>query len=629
VSPYKNKQGEIMNKLVTIAGALALAATLQASEKPNILWLTSEDNNVTYIGCYGNEMAVTPNIDKLAREGFRYTHAYSSGAVCSASRSTWITGMLSSSTGLLAHRSEKAIPNVVTLYPRVLQKAGYYTVNSHKRDYNIENYDNSTWGVGGSKLDWNRLKQNQPFFQVINDMESHESRAMGTDHIHDSAQVKIPPYHPDVQGVRDNYAHYYDAITRMDSDIGRALADLEEAGLAENTIVIYNSDHGGPLPRGKRYMYNSGTHCPLIIRIPEKFKHLWPAEKPGMTVDRLVSFVDMPATWISLAGGNIPANYQGRVFLGPDADDEAEYHFSFRGRNDERIESTRSIRNKQFLYVKNYIPYVARGQHLQYQWMIPMQRVWEEYYKSGKADANQSRFFEVKPEHELYDTEKDSYCLNNLADNPEFKGVVKQMKKELGKHQKKIYDAAFLPESELDKLAADNNITVFEVLRNSKLYDIERYIAIADTALQNDPENIDQLIAFLSDSDGAVRYWGAVGLMMLGEDAASAELPLIESLKDSSDNVRLMAAWALIKINKNKQAYTTIEQMLSSNSYAMLAIVNVIDWMGADGKPLHDALGQITTMPKLAKQVQRYILEGQLPLRLREYKPKSKKSKKH
>ena len=617
-----------MNKFGALTAMLGSTLTLSAlasdADKPNILWLTCEDNNISYIGCYGNEMAVTPNIDKLATEGFRYTQAYSNGAVCSASRSTWITGMISASTGLHNHRSSVKIPNAVTLYPKALQQAGYYTVNTGKTDYNIKGYDNTTWGSKG-KLNWDALKQHQPFFQVINSMESHESRAMGTDHIHDSAKVKIPPYHPDVQGVRDNYAHYYDAITRMDSQIGRALAGLEKAGLAENTIVIHNSDHGGPLPRGKRYMYNSGTHCPLIVRIPEKFKHLWPAEKPGMTVDRLISFVDMPATWISLAGGKIPANYQGRVFLGPDSDDEAEYHLSFRGRNDARIENARAVRDKRFLYVKNYIPYVPRGQHLKYQWKIPMQRTWEEYYKAGKANANQSRFFENKSEHELYDTAKDPFCLNNLAQNPEFKGIVKKMKVQLGNKQRKIYDAAFLPESELNHLATSNGITPYEVLRKKELYDIAAYQPVADVALANDSDNASLLMTYLDSTDRAIRYWGATGLMMLGPDASQAQGKLIELLKDDSHNVRLMAAWSLIKLGAKEPAYSCVEQLLTTDSYAMLEILNAIVWMEDDGKPLLKTVAGLKNIDKLSKQVQSFLLNGPVPLRTKKKRRKKKK----
>ena len=583
------------------------ALTANAEDRPNILWLTSEDNNVTHIGCYGNEYAVTPNIDKLAEEGFRFTQCYSNGAVCSASRSTWITGMISVSTGAHNHRSKVAIPKEVTLYPQALQAAGYYTANYYKTDYNITNRK-TVWN--GSAPKWSALKQKQPFFQVINFADSHESRAMGTSHIHDPAKVKIPPYHPDIPGVHDNYAHYYDAVTRMDNKIGKAIKSLEDAGLADNTIIIYNSDHGGPLPRGKRYMYNSGTHCPLVIRIPEKYKHLWPAKTPGMTVDRLVSFVDMPATWLALAGAKIPANYHGRIFLGPNKQPEARYHFSFRGRNDERVENARSIRDKRFLYVKNYIPYVPRGQHLTFQWRVPMQRFLEQHHKEGKTNAAQSRFFQTKAQHELYDTAKDPFCMNDLAKSPEFKNMLVKMNKALNKEQGRLYDAGLIPESEINKRAKDAGLTVYETIRKKELYNLTAYQEAAELALAKSQENSGRLTTLCEHSDNGVRYWAATGLMMLGEGASPAKSQLTNLLKDESHNVRIMAAWALIKLGDKQKAEASVRKMLASGSYAMMEILNTISWMGNDGKVFLEDVVQVKSNDHMINWMKAVIFQG-------------------
>jgi len=568
--------------LATPTLSLADASPSTAKTKPNILWITSEDNNVTFLRCYGNQYAETPHLDTLAKNGFRYTNCYSNGAVCSASRSSWITGMLSPSTGLLNHRSVKDIPKSLKLYPTAIRDAGYYTSNFYKMDYNIKNYDQNTWD--SYKLNWDVLKKNQPFFQVVNLIESHESRAMSTKYsTHDPEKVIISSYHPDVPEVRANYTSYYEFVTKMDTHFGRLVDELKKSGMADNTIVIYCSDHGGPLPRGKRVLYDSGTHCPLILSIPEKFKYLWPAEKPGMTVDRLVAFIDMIPTWIDMAGGKAPANYQGKIFLGPHAAPERQYNYSFRGRSDERIENVRSFRTKRFLYVKNYMPYVPRGQHLDYQWKIPIQRAWEQCYKNGTTNAIQSRFFKQKAKDELYDSEKDSDNTNNLIENAEYKDIVQKLKGELKSYQKKIYDSVFLPESELDKLAADHKTTVYDVLRNKNLYDIDRYFDVADTALEKDPSNINTLTGYLKDKDRAVRYWGSIGLMMLGKDAQPAQKQLEAATHDSCDNVRLMAAWALMKMGDQKLAHDTIAEMLTNGSYACLDILNVIAWMGKDG----------------------------------------------
>ncbi|MDD7986864.1 sulfatase-like hydrolase/transferase [Lentisphaera marina] len=568
-----------MHKLILMFFVL-IGAQAWCLEKPNILWLTSEDNNVTHIGCYGNEMAVTPNIDKLAKEGFRYTQCYSNTAVCSATRTSWITGMNAVSMAGHNHRSNVKVPeDKVIFYPQQLRKAGYYAVNTGKTDYNTRQDPRLKTMWSSSKLNWNKLKENQPFFQVINHADSHESRAMGKDYTYPQDKVKIPPYHPDTKEVRANYGYYYKNVTKMDENIGRALAQLEKMGLAENTIVIYNSDHGGPLPRGKRYLYNSGTHCPLVIRIPEKYKQLWPADKPGSTVDRLVSFIDMPSTWLSLAGATIPANYQGEIFLGKDQTKEPEYVFHFRGRNDGKIENARAIRDKQFLYVRNYIPYVARGQHLPYQWKIPMQRDWENDFKNAKLNDNQSRYFKLKPKDELYDVSKDSFCLNNLAQSPEYKEIVETMKKKLDSYQRQYTDAGLIPESELNQRALENGVTPYEVIHNKELYNLDAYMQAAAIALEQKAEYYSQLQEFLKSDDSGVRHWAVCGLFML-KDKVNVLADVNPLLNDPSETVRAMAAWTVIEINQSDEAYKVFENLLKSGTYAELEALNYIDWMG-------------------------------------------------
>ena len=318
--------------------ALVLVSGLtRGADRPNILWLVCEDSNVNWIGCYGNPEAKTPNIDAFAKQGFRYTHAYASAPVCAAQRSTWITGINSLSMGTHPMRSRYPIPHdLIKYYPDSLRQAGYFTANHLKTDYNIGGRpDGSCWDSNKPNA-WELRKPGQPFFQVINFNESHESHAQGdvTGTRHSPGEVTLSKYHPDEMGIRMNYAKYYDAVEDMDIEIGKALQDLEKAGLAEDTIVIFNSDHGGVLPRSKRFLFDSGIHTPLIIRIPEKYRHLWPASAPGGTVDRLVSFLDLPKTWLSLTGAEIPAVMQGRVFIGPKAEPEPPYVFSFRERMD-------------------------------------------------------------------------------------------------------------------------------------------------------------------------------------------------------------------------------------------------------------------------------------------------------
>ena len=577
----------------------ALASTLPAigkpNDRPNILWLTCEDNNVFWVGCYGNPYAETPNIDRLATEGFQYMHAYANAPVCAPSRSTWITGMLSISNGTFPMRSRYEIPHDrIKYYPDYLKANGYYVGNDKKTDYNIGGRKDSDCWDNPGKVKWDELKKNQPFFQVINSLTSHESRAQGDveNTIHDPANTRLRAYHPDLPDVRMNYAKYYDAMKRMDAEIGASLKKLEEMGLADNTIVIHNSDHGGVLPRSKRYIFESGIHCPLIIRIPERYKHLYPAKKPGKKVDRLVSFVDMPKTWLSLTGSEVPDYMQGTIFLGKGTEPEPKFHFAFRGRMDERLENARAVCGKRYLYIRNYMPYVPWMQHLDYLWKMKATQAWDNYVKSGQASEVQARFFKPKGwTEELYDMKNDPDSINNLIDNPEQQQIANQLRKALREKQVEYVDAGILPESEMVKRAADNNMTIHDMVRDPKLYNLPALLDAADLALEEDPTNIPALEKGLASPDCGIRYWSAVGLFLLKNADKAAGL-----LGDTSHEVRAMAAWTLINAGQKEKGFQCLENLLDEESYATLTVLNMVDWMGEDGKRLMPAVRK--TSPK-------------------------------
>ncbi|HEY5653349.1 MAG TPA: sulfatase-like hydrolase/transferase [Pontiella sp.] len=553
-----------------------------ATERPNILWLTSEDNNINWVGCYGNPYAETPYIDQLATEGFQYMHCYANAPVCAPSRSTWITGIHATSLGTTPMRSRNNIPHdQIRYYPDHLRAVGYYCANTWKTDYNIgKRKDSACWD--SSKTDWEVLKQNQPFFQVINFFSSHESHAFGNvdKTTHSPNDTRLAKYHPDIPEIRKNYAHYHDAVKRMDTEVGAALEMLEKSGMAENTIVIYCSDHGGVLPRSKRFLFDSGTHSPLIIRIPEKFKQLWPAEKPGTQIDRLVSFIDMPATWLKIAKIEPSKVMQGQVFLGSEADPERNYHVSYRERMDERYDNVRAIRNKSFLYIRNYMPYAPRGQHLTYMWKMEATRAWEAWHKAGKTDAVTGRWFKAKPIEELYDTNADPDNVVNLIDHPEYKEVAIELRRELRTWQITTHDSGLLPEAERVKRAADLNTTIYEMVRNREQYDLEAYLDASDLALQQDPDNLPSLLQLLDHQDSGVRYWGMIGCYLLADEASSAQPRILQALDDESHVVRAMAAYTLYQQGKTDVAKTCFKDLLKNSSYASLLVLNIIDWIG-------------------------------------------------
>ena len=579
-----------MKYLLPTLFLLTLCPLALAADRPNILWLTCEDNNVNWVGCYGNPYAHTPNIDKLAAEGFQYMHCYANAPVCAPSRSTWITGVHALSMGTYPMRSRYDIPHdLIRYYPDLLKDAGYYVGNARKTDYNIGGRpDGEAWDT--NKVNWETLKKQQPFFMVINNTKSHESKAFGrVDNTkHNPDDVRLAKYHPDIPKIRQNYAHYHDQMEKMDSDIGLALTESEKRGMAEDTIVVHNSDHGGVLARSKRFLFNSGTHCPLIIRIPEKFSHLRPG-KPGTKVDTMVSFIDMTKTWLNICGAQSPDYLQGRIFLGPDAESR-DYHVSFRGRMDERCDNVRAIRDKKLLYIRNYMPYAPWGQHLNYLWKMEATQAWEQHHRAGKTNAMTGRFFGTKPMEELYDTSVDPDNVNNLIANPKYAKDIARLSKAMDQWQVKNFDSALLPESEVVKRAEDNGITIYELVRNPALYDLKAYQQASSLALEQDAANLPTFYKNLSASDAGVRYWAIVGCFNLQQSTALNMQFIRASLGDRSHHVRVMAAWILYRNGDKQPAQQCWNELLRESSYASLKIFNVIDWIGDGVEPYAEAM---------------------------------------
>ena len=289
-------------------------------------------------------------------------------------------------------------------------------MNPAKTDYNIAGNDKATWEKGKT---WSDAPAGKPWMLVINSMTTHESCLHGST-VHEEylkEPFTLPPYHPDTPEIRSNWVEYYHKMTKMDEQFGAILDKLEKDGLADDTIVFYYSDHGGILPRSKRYVYDSGLRVPLIIRFGKHFQHLAPAS-PGSKIDRLVSFVDIAPSLVSLAGGKMPPQFQGQAFLGPQTGEERKYVFGFRGRMDERIDLSYSIRDAQYRYIRNYYPHLPQGQHHDYLWKMPATVSWEKEFMAGRCNAVQSAFWLPKATEELYDEQADPYEIKNLATDP-------------------------------------------------------------------------------------------------------------------------------------------------------------------------------------------------------------------
>ena len=448
-------------------------------QRPNILWVSCEDISPD-LGCYGDRYAVTPNIDKLAAQGVRYTNVYTNAGVCAPSRSGLITGMYPTTIGTHHMRCKGVPPAEVKCFSEYLRKAGYYCTNNVKTDYQFDP-PMTAWDESSKKAHWRGRTEGQPFFAVFNFTISHESKirdrsegmlkrlaSLKPHEKHDPAKIHrddLPPYYPDTPAVRRDWAQYYDIITLMDKQVGDILKQLEEDGLADDTIVWFWGDHGRGLPRGKRWIYDSGIHVPLIIRVPDKWRklampdNLHPPQagknalKGGTVNDELIAFIDFAPTMLSLAKVAIPEHIQGRAFLGGQKAEPREYIFAARDRMDEAYDIIRAVRDKRYKYIRNYMPHLTRGQDIEYMNQMPTMQEMRRLNAEGKLEGPQKQYFEpTKPVEELYDTVADPHEVENLAGDPKYKNVLERMRKVHQEWVKKTSDVGLIPEPEFDEM---------------------------------------------------------------------------------------------------------------------------------------------------------------------------------
>ncbi len=562
------------------------------NERPNILWIVSEDNS-PLIGAYGDTFAITPNIDRMASEGVLYENAFATAPVCAPSRSTLITGVYPPSMGTQHMRSTNPIPTAIKFFPRYLREAGYYCTNNVKKDYNTIDQEEA-WDESSREATYRNRADGQPFFAVFNFTTSHESSIHEPLNrlVHDPEKAPIPPYHPATDEMKHDWAQYYDRVTMMDAQVGKVLQELDEQGLADNTIVFYYSDHGGILGRSKRYMYESGLHIPLVIRVPEKYQDLLPTP-PGSRTDRLVTFVDFAPTVLSLAGLPVPEYMQGKAFAGQSLPAARDYAYAFRGRMDEVYDMSRSVRDKQFRYTRNYMPHRIYGQYLEYLWRAPSMQSWEAAYRAGELNEAQSAFWKSKPPEELYDVQQDPHNVNNLADDPQYQDDLLRLRTANSDWVRRIHDVGFLPEAEMISRAETQGQTIYETGQSDAL-PLDQIIETAEMASVGDPANLDKLIAELVSQESAVRYWAATGCAIMGKQAAPARDALIACLDDPSPSVVVACAEALYYLGEKDRSLAALTQVLQHDEeMARTHALNVLRLMEEDARP---ALAAVQTL---------------------------------
>ena len=440
-----------------------------AAPRPNALWISTEDISPN-LGCYGDAYAVTPNLDRFAGEGVRFENCFATAGVCAPARSGIITGMYPSAIGTNQMRCKGVPPPEVRCFPEYLRAAGYYCTNRSKTDYQFDPPP-TAWDQNGRGPDWRGRAPGQPFFSVINITTTHEGQirnetkgmherlaTLGPDERHDPAKASLPPYYADTPTVRRDWARHADLITLMDKEVARILDDLEADGLAEETIVWFWGDHGRGLPRAKRWIYDSGLHVPLLVRVPEKFRKLAnpgnpSALAPGSVHTGLVSFIDFGPAVLSLAGVPLPKHLHGRAFLGRQTAEPRKYVFAARDRMDEAYDLIRAVRDKRFKYIRNFMPHLTYGQDIAYMNQMPTMREMRRLHAEGKLEGPETHYFrETKPVEELYDTNADPHEIHNLADNPQYAADLRRLRERLLRWMRETGDVGLIPEPEFDEM---------------------------------------------------------------------------------------------------------------------------------------------------------------------------------
>jgi len=604
-------------------GAPKRSATMPPKDKPNILWITCEDISPA-LGCYGDSYAVTPNLDQLAAEGVLYRNAFATASVCAPARSCLITGVYATSLGTQHLRSEVKLPKYVKCFSECLREAGYYCSNNYKEDYNFT--AKTAWDDSSKMAHWHNRKSGQPFFSVFNSITTHQSQIDGSDprffakftsklkleERHDPAKAPLPPYYPDTPVVRETWARYYDLITLMDREVGHLLEQLEEDGVADNTIVFFFSDHGFGLPRFKRTLYDSGLRVPLIIRFPAKYQHLAPAAA-GKEVDELVSFVDFAPTVLSLAGLTIPEHMQGRAFLGDKRGKLRQYVFGATSRVDEAYELSRSVRDKRYKYIRNYMPHLPYAQPSAWPDQARVARELRRLAVEDKLVGPQVWFkTPTKPVEEFYDTHTDLHEICNLAESPEHRRILERLRQVHRKWIADTLDLGFLPEAEMH--IRSKGKPLYEMARQPGKYPQQRILAAAEM-LHKGPESLPKLIELLKDSDSAVRYWAAVALGALGPEAAPATDALTSNLLGPKPIVPLEAAGALCKLGHEDVALPVLAHgLVDERPWVVLYAARTLQNIGKMAAPVVPEMERALAAAKggLYEMFIRWALEGAL-----------------
>ena len=547
----------LIYSLVIICSIADLAYPAESAKRPNFVFVVSEDNSIHYLSLYGNKLGITPNIEQLADNGLTFNHAFSCAPVCSVARTTLATAMHAPRVGFQYHRKSAlaTLPSGVKPWSQVLRENGYYTSNNSKTDYNFKVDRKDAWDMSSNKATWRkRPNKAMPFFHMQSFAESHESRLhfpikkMETPTKTSPDDVVLQPYFPDTPIMRYTKAQYYDQMRLIDNHVGRIIKQLKEDSLLEDTFVFYFGDHGGVMPRSKGYAYESGLHIPLVVRIPENFKHLID-HKRGTRTDGFVSFIDFGPTVLNLASIVPHKELDGQAFFGKDisATDLAKRDevFGHADRFDEKFDMVRTYRKGKWKYIRNYQAYYADGLQNNYRYRQLAYDNWRNLYRADRLNPVQRQFFERRPVEQLFNLENDPHEINNLAADSDQAKRLTEMRRLLKNKMKSINDLSFYPENRMVTAALNDGVAFGQ--KHAK--QLSRLSDLADTALRPFDEAQQTLVKALESKSALHRYWALKVCSNFGKKAKPLTLNAMPLLKDNNLMVRVRAAEFLGSIN--------------------------------------------------------------------------------
>lgn len=619
---------------VAAAAATAVTAVPGATtprSRPNILCLVSEDCGAEHLGCYGG-VAQTPTLDALAAQGVRWQNSFAAAPVCAPSRFSMITGLPSESCPPANQmRAAAELPPELrgAGWPRLLRQAGYYCTNNAKEDYNTADLDiAATWDESSTTAHWRNRPSDAPFFAIFNINTTHEMSVV-TDPaafkgLAELAQghkvgdlgnaaafmppppptgpttpeeVRIPPYYPDTATTRADAALYMNRIHQMDAEVVALLTELDEAGLADNTIVLYYSDHGGVLPRSKRFCYDSGLRVPLIARFGRNVAHLSPAPAGSVLDEPVCTGTALPPTILDLTGVGVAPWMTGTPFAGVGRS-TTPYAFGMRNRMDGRNDMVRTVRDHRFRYIRNYLPHLPNGQYVDFQMMQAGYQEWLSLYQQGELNDLQSRFWRPRPAEELFDIRSDPHETVNLATDSAYASELGRLSTALDEHMLAVNDGGFIPEGHPAEHA--------DIAHQADIYPLRNLMDLAAVAIRRDPATIPTLTDALRSDNDIVRYWAATGICMLdtvGAPAAAALRTVFTG--ERSVHAKIAVAQALTLAAGNPEALGYLGELLVNHpdGRVRLQAANSLAHLGDRAAPALQALQAAATDTTATREV--------------------------